>query len=94
MSVNILEDEHKELILEAAKKALYYGKFENGYGFSDSQIQKIKRTYDYAIKNTGNGQEFFREQFAKYITEYDKRRETDFVKTFPQLKTFYEKYKS
>ena len=42
LSVNILEREHKELILDAAKKALYYGKFENGYGFSDIQIQKIK----------------------------------------------------
>jgi organic radical activating enzyme len=94
LSVNILEREHKELILEAAKKALYYGKFENGYGFSDIQIQKIKRTYDYAIKNDERHQEYSRIQFAKYITEYDRRRETNFIDTFPQLKEFYEKYKS
>ena len=93
LSVNILEPEHKELILESAKKALYYGKFENGYGFSDSQIQKIKRTYDYALTTNNVDMTYTRQQFAKYITEYDRRRETDFNKTFPQLKEFYEKYK-
>lgn len=94
LSINILEREHKELILEAAKKALYYGKFENGYGFSDIQIQKIKRTYDYAIKDNGENQDYFRKGFVKYVDEYDKRRETNFLKTFPQLKDFYEKYKN
>lgn len=94
LSINILEREQKELILEAAKKALYYGKFENGYGFSDIQIQKIKRTYDYAIKDNGENQDYLRRGFVKYVDEYDKRRETNFLKTFPQLKDFYEKYKS
>ena len=93
LAVNILEPEHKELILESAKKALYYGKFENGYGFSDSQIQKIKRTYDYAVTTNNIDLTYSRKQFAKYITEYDRRRETNFIKTFPQLKEFYEKYK-
>jgi organic radical activating enzyme len=91
LAVNILDREHKELILEAAKKALYYGKFENTYGFSDTQIQKIKRTYDYAINN--NSDTYMKMQFVKYITEYDRRRGTDFKKTFPQLIEFYDKYK-
>lgn len=91
LAVNILDREHKELILDAAKKALYYGKFENTYGFSDTQIQKIKRTYDYAINN--NSDTYMKMQFVKYITEYDRRRGTDFKKTFPQLIEFYDKYK-
>lgn len=92
LSVNILEPEHKELILEAAKKALYYGKIGEGYGFSDIQIQKIKRTYDYAISDEGD-QERVKRKFVKYVTEYDKRRGTNFKKTFPQLKEYYDKYK-
>jgi sulfatase maturation enzyme AslB (radical SAM superfamily) len=91
LAVNILDREHKELILDAAKKALYYGKFENTYGFSDTQIQKIKRTYDYAINN--NSDTYMKMQFVKYVTEYDRRRGTDFKKTFPQLIEFYDKYK-
>jgi hypothetical protein len=92
LSVNVLEAEHKELILEAAKKALYYGKIGDSYGFSDIQIQKIKRTYDYAISNEGDPEKL-RKKFIKYVTEYDKRRSTDFIKTFPQLKDYYDKYK-
>lgn len=92
LAVNILDREHKELILDAAKKALYYGKFDKTYGFSDTQIQKIKRTYDYAINN--NSDTYMKMQFVKYITEYDRRRGTDFKKTFPQLIEFYDKYKN
>jgi hypothetical protein len=93
LTVNILEPKFKELILEASKKAMYYGKFENTYGFSDIQIQKIKRTYDYAIKSNHNNDVYLKKQFVKYVTEYDKRRGTDFKKTFPQLIEFYDKYK-
>lgn len=93
LTVNVLEPEHKELILEAAKKALYYGKFENTYGFSDIQIQKIKRTYDYAIISNTQDNTHIKKQFIKYVTEYDKRRGTNFKKTFPQLIEFYDKYK-
>lgn len=92
LSVNVLEPEHKELILESAKKALYYGKIGDSYGFSDIQIQKIKRTYDYAISEEGDTEKL-KKKFIKYVTEYDKRRGTDFKKTFPQLNDYYDKYK-
>ena len=93
LSVNVLEPEHKELILEAAKKGIYYGKFENGYGFSDIEIQKIKRTYDYSIKTNNDNKDYDKSQFVKFVTEYDRRRATSFIKTFPQLKEYYDKYK-
>jgi len=97
LSIKILEREHKELILDSAKKAMYYGMKDtpmNTHGFSDIQIQKIKRTYDYAIADVGNYDiESNRVDFANYITEYDRRRNTDFVKTFPELEQFYAKYK-
>jgi hypothetical protein len=93
LSVNVLEKEHKELILDAAKKAMYYGKIGNGYGFSDTQIQKIKRTYDYTISDTNTNRDLHKKQFVKYVTEYDKRRGTNFKETFPQLKEYYDKYK-
>ncbi len=93
LSVQILDNEHKQLILKSAEKALYYGiktyKHDN-YGFSNVEIQKIKRIYDYAVgvsvlfdvkKN--------RKDFIKFVDEYDQRRGTNFVETFPQLKEFY-----
>ena len=93
LSVRILDDEHKELILESAKKALYYGIKEfkhDNYGFSNVEIQKIKRIYDYAIgKSLMFDTEKHRKDFIKFVDEYDERRGTNFVETFPQLKEFY-----
>ena len=34
-----------------------------------------------------------RKDFIKFVDEYDKRRNTNFTETFPQLKEFYVKYK-
>ena len=93
LSVKILDDKDKELILESAKKALYYGIKEfkhDNYGFSNVEIQKIKRIYDYAIGNSVLFDiEKNRKDFIKFVDEYDSRRGTNFVETFPQLKEFY-----
>jgi organic radical activating enzyme len=92
LSIKILDDEHKELILKSAEKALYYGMKEfthSNYGFSNTEIQKIKRTYDYAISDSNFSKDKFRQDFIKFVDEYDERRNTNFVDTFPQLKEFY-----
>jgi len=96
LSIKILEKHHKELIYDAAVKALYYGKNpppDDTPGFSDIQIQKIKRTYDYAIADSMFDVEKNRKDFASFITEYDKRRGTNFVETYPELEELYVKYK-
>ena len=97
MSIKILEDEHKELILKAAEKALYYGLTDEApkrYGFSVVEINKIKRTYDYAnAKSHGEFRvDHFRKEFCKFIKQYDERRDVVFTDTFPELKEFYAKY--
>jgi organic radical activating enzyme len=96
LSVKILEEEHKDLILKSAEKALYYGIKEftqDNYGFSNVEIQKIKRTYDYAKGSTDFNQDKYRKDFVKFVDEYDKRRDTNFVETFPELKSMYDKVK-
>lgn len=97
MSVRILEEEHKDLILEAAKKALYYGQREfshDSYGFTNVEIQKIKRIYDFAKGHSVTYDiEKNREDFIIFVDELDKRRGTNFLKTFPQLKELYAEYK-
>jgi organic radical activating enzyme len=91
LSVKILEKEHKDLILSAAKRAFYYATPEfnhKHYGFSNVEIQKIKRLYDYAISEDGFDVEKNRKDFVSFIDEHDKRRDTDFQKTFPEMKKF------
>jgi hypothetical protein len=59
-------------------------------GYSDIEIQKIKRIYDWmlspidAIVQMKN-----RYSFYKFFSEHDKRRGTNFCKTFPELEEFY-----
>jgi organic radical activating enzyme len=96
LSVKILERYHKELILESAKKALYYGMTEfvkGSYGFSNTEIQKIKRLYDYAIHEDDFDVENNRVDFVKFVDELDKRRETNFEETFPELNDLVKKYR-
>jgi hypothetical protein len=96
LSVKILELKHKKLILESAKKALYYGMTEfvqGSYGFSNTEIQKIKRLYDYAIHEDDFDVELNRKDFVKFVDELDRRRNTNFIKTFPKLKKLYDTYR-
>jgi organic radical activating enzyme len=93
LSVKILEREHKELILESAKKAFYYATPEFNHqnvGFSDVEVQKIKRIYDYSIAEDETFDvEQNRKDFVSFVDEYDERRGTNFILTFPELKNFY-----
>ena len=93
LSVKILEREHKELILESAKKAFYYATPEFNHenvGFSDVEVQKIKRIYDYSITEDETFDvEQNRKDFVSFVDEYDERRSTNFILTFPELKNFY-----
>jgi organic radical activating enzyme len=97
LSVRILEREHKELIKMAARKAFNYGVSTDSYvryGYTMVEIQKLKRTYDYAINDDiVFDVEKNRKDFANFITEYDKRRNVDFVRIFPELKELYDRYK-
>jgi hypothetical protein len=97
-SVKLLFDEQKETILDNAKTALYLGVpiFTNTHmGMTEVETEKIKRIYDWAISNTNSDiLNTNRKDFVKFVDEHDKRRGTNFVKTFPELEEFYKKIKN
>jgi organic radical activating enzyme len=97
LSVKILENSEKNLILESAKKAFYYATPEfthNHYGFSDVEVQKIKRIYDYAMSNDSFDVKTNQNDFVMFVDEHDVRRGTNFLETFPELENFYKNVKS
>lgn len=97
LSVKILEEEQKEMILDYAKKAFYYATPEfshDHFGFSDVEVQKIKRLYDYAISKDDFDVETNRKDFVLFVDEHDKRRQTNFLETFPEFKNLYENVKN
>lgn len=93
LSAQILPYEHKQRILDQAKYALFNATLvydNDSHGCSDMEIQKLKRTYDWAISSKDDKELFNnRVKFSNFIKEHDRRRGTDFVKTFPELEEFY-----
>lgn len=66
--------------------------FDHKYvGYSDIEIQKIKRIYDWMIAPVDEKQlQKQRFNFYNYFNAHDKRRGTDFKKVFPEFADFYE----
>lgn len=98
LTVKVLEKEHKDLILKAAKKSYYYAMREfthDHYGFSDTEVQKIKRLYDYSIGfDYSVNEQQNKIDFVNFVDEHDKRRGTNFIETFPELEKMYNNVKN
>ena len=59
-------------------------------------MMKFKRTIEWTKANLFKGDELKRQRsdFVKFINEKDKRRGTDFLGTFPELRGFYNECKN
>jgi hypothetical protein len=87
-SVRLLDASHKELILDNAKTALYYGVsvFDNQHmGMTETEIRKIKRIYDWVVSPTTDNLNLDRKNFVRFVNEHDARRGTNFYECFPEL---------
>lgn len=58
------------------------------HGFKDYEVLKMKRDRDWMLSGTNDTQ---RKQgdFFKFFNEHDKRRNTNFLKTFPEMQSFW-----
>jgi MoaA/NifB/PqqE/SkfB family radical SAM enzyme len=92
-AVQVLPYQFSNNVLEQAINAEFLGtlEFTNNYiGYTDIEIQKLKRIYDWMISpQDANKQMANRKDFHTFFTEHDRRRGTDFLKTFPELEEFY-----
>lgn len=60
------------------------------YAYTQMEIPKIKRIYDWMISPQDERElKINRHDFFKFITEHDKRRGTNFLKVFPEYEDFY-----
>jgi organic radical activating enzyme len=71
-----------------------------GKGFFDYEVNRFERLYYVISEEMSNLKHDetrlinLRSQFAAYITEYDQRRGTNFVETFPEFAKFFTEIKS
>ena len=67
---------------------------EDSYvGFKDYEIQRIRRDIDWMREGSKLDPEYVKLQradFYRFFNEHDKRRHTDFLKTFPQMREFWD----
>jgi hypothetical protein len=95
-AVKILDKEWSQEIWEQAQLVEFYEMLRedvNCYGFSDVEIVKIRRIYDYFISIDDEDRVAHRKDFYNFFNEHDRRRGTDFCKTFPELEEFFHKCK-
>jgi hypothetical protein len=59
------------------------------HGFKDYEVQRLER--DIAWMRSGQGQDHSRAKadFHRFFAEHDRRRGTDFRKTFPEMATWW-----
>jgi hypothetical protein len=92
-TVQVLPYQFANNILDQSKLITYYAapSFSPEYiGYSDVEVQKVKRIYDWMISPIDSTQQMRnRYSFYQYFSNHDKRRGTDFCKTFPELEEFY-----
>jgi hypothetical protein len=92
-TVQVLPYDFSDMVLNQSKLITYYASpsFDNSHiGYSDIEVQKVKRIYDWMISPQDSMQQMKnRYSFYKHFEEHDKRRGTNFVKTFPELEEFY-----
>jgi hypothetical protein len=62
-----------------------------GYGFYEHEINKMERLYYVAKDEPRSKQDLYRNRkdFALFFDEHDRRRGTNFLKTFPEMSDFY-----
>jgi organic radical activating enzyme len=59
-------------------------------GFFQFEVDKLKRVYDMVIQLPENKEIGLQQKdFVKFVDEHDKRRGTNFLKTFPEMTEFY-----
>lgn len=90
LSVKILpqhmrEQYARDILSQSESWLKYYRKHEFARLYLEEWDQ-IQRFCDYLIQDENVEAQRF--EFVKYINEYDRRRETDFSKTFPEYKQF------
>jgi hypothetical protein len=92
-TVQILPYDFSQLVLDQAKLVSYLAapSFDTRHiGYADVEVQKVERIYDWMIAPQDLDQQMKnRYSFYKFFDEHDKRRGTDFIKTFPELEDFY-----
>jgi hypothetical protein len=57
-------------------------------GFKDYEVQRMRRDIAWMREGTDNVEQK-RADFYRFFSEHDRRRNTDFLSTFPEMRSFW-----
>jgi len=88
-----------EMVVELEKTVKFMkqhkeGRWNQFMGFSDFEVSKVQRLIDWIKADTGFDRHKAMKNFYLFFSQHDERRGTDFLKTFPELKDFWEQCKN
>lgn len=92
LSVQVLSDGLIEKIRNSYNMMEFFSEKKMGQqkGFEDIEIVKMHRLTEWACApKDPRWVKHIRQDFVSYFTEYDKRRGTDFLETFPEMSQFW-----
>lgn len=95
LSLNILDNETKIIFKNDIEQLIEErGKWDGLGNLMFSEIDQLKRMVDYMmLPPDSNKLNLLRNDFIKFVDEYDLRKNLNFVETFPELYNFYTKCK-
>lgn len=95
LNLLILEEEQKALIKDCLQYMKDHSSPSYPNGFFDFEIIKLKRIEEYAHTQLSKSELSRRRiDFVSFIEEYDRRKNTHFIKCFPELTVSFEKWQS
>jgi hypothetical protein len=93
LSLQILDDDHLDTMYDCLDFMKQNTKNWNFKYFSDTDVTKWERVIKWVESNRFTGDRLLenRVDFLRFVDEHDKRRGTNFLRTFPELTDFYNK---
>lgn len=97
LDIRLLPTEYKlQMTKEILDKGNWWSKYANGTIFAKlylEELDQLKRFCDYMNSDINEEEcNVHRKNFVEFVNEYDRRKGTDFLKTFPHLEPMYSKW--
>jgi len=90
LSLTLLDDQSKKAFAERVEELITErGNYDGLATLSFAEVDQLRRMVNY-MNTVPDNLAQMRKDFFAFVNEYDHRRATDFVNTFPELKEFYQ----
>lgn len=88
-SLQILPESYAEKLEQCADWMATQVTADGLYGFRDYEVQRLRRDIAWMREGQKNDNHIAKADFYRFFSEHDRRRGTDFLRTFPEMKSWW-----